>query len=105
MEIDSFQFLNLVQNRVPFVLVRCDRSEPQGFGPLEKRSIENLSVFVDSSSWDQTRIEKKWDPSTPMVFVCETGTHSNELHQLAQRQGFLNSFFLAGGWTNANAQT
>lgn len=101
-QIGYFQLSNLVRNKVPFSLLALD------FDPaFEEASVQvkaDLQKLVNLAS--RTTVgalkghlqEKGVRPEHPIVLVCQQGADSAEASEQLIAAGFLNVFYVRGGW-------
>ena len=116
--IDSFQFVNLIENRVPFVLLNFDASffSVDGLAEnfLHAKKIQELQKPMISPAGVAKvfpQIWKGWaklgvrqlcdqglDRSTALIVVCPHGKWAPIFQSELEKQGFFNSYYVEGGW-------
>lgn len=104
-EIHFFQFDNLVQNRIPFVLLH----EPFDFSALYPRSLERNHLekwsfevnFSEAPTALSSRLAEKGLPSQlPIIMVAKSHQDLSSWIKNLEEQGFINLFYVAGGWVH-----
>lgn len=104
-EIHFFQFDNLVQNRIPFVLLH-ENVEFSALYPrsLERDHLERWSFKVNFSetptSLSSRLAEKGLPAQLPIVMVAQSHQDLSLWIRNLEEQGFINLFYVAGGWAN-----
>lgn len=99
--IGSFQLENLIKARVPFLFVRENFEIESSFGVMEKIHIRNFSILVDKldyASLEPFLQERKTRFEDPIVVMDTDGTNSQQLVEVLTAKGFINVFFVIGGW-------
>ncbi|MEI7974180.1 MAG: hypothetical protein WCH11_07420 [Bdellovibrio sp.] len=99
MIIGTFQFENLIRNRVPFHLIAL-QEPPSHLGQVMDRiQIKKLLRRVSNSETLRSLAqEAQWRLQDPFVFVCQTGQESLRLKQDWEILGYINSCVVEGGW-------
>lgn len=99
MIIGSFQFENLIRNRVPFHLIALQEA-PSNLGQVMDRvQIKKLLRCVsDCETLQSLAKDAQWSTQDPFVFVCKTGQESRILKQEWEALGYINSCVVDGGW-------
>lgn len=106
--IDSFQFRNLIENRIPFILLNFDSFVP------ENKTIQDLQKVMTPprglakvfprvfGGWARQGVlqlkEQGLDPSTAFVVVCPRGKWAPVFQAALEARGFMNSYYVEGGW-------
>lgn len=96
--INSFQFNNLVQNRVPFLIVNLGVHLAHQYRGLEKMHIERHSVETseENALKDITSLNIKFDHA--LVVICQDGFKSQKIASLIEQKGFINVYTLKNGY-------
>lgn len=105
--IGGFQLGNLIQSRIPFLLVRGPFEMESHFGVLEKIHLRNFSVIVDSFEVSEVLPhlqERKARSEDPIVILDWDGSQALELSQGLAAQGYQNVLFVMGGWSFAQTE-
>ncbi len=96
-----FQFDNLVKGRVPFFLLRPDMDVESVYGVMEKMHLRNFSLILEKLELPhaQTALdERKARKEDPVVVLDQTGEQAKKLAQSLADAGYLNIYFVLGGW-------
>lgn len=95
--IGFFQLSNLLRNKVPYSLFCVDFSTPDELsGELQKILLP--SIPCSSESLPKQIREMKLSLEHPLVLLCQNGVKSHELALQLIEQGFVNVYFVRGGW-------
>ena len=102
MPIGSFQFDNLIRNRVGFFLL--------SFGPemdeLRYSTVEKLHLQKVFRLWDPelktsdtlALIESQdWGKEVPLILLCRDGQYSKKVVEGLEARGYLNSYYVLDG--------
>lgn len=96
-ELGFFQFDNLVQNRIPFLLVNLGVDFTGWFNSVSVMHLENntLNTTPDKALAD---IEaKKLPQHYAVVVICADGKDSGEIAKALEAKGLLNAYSVRGG--------
>lgn len=105
--IGSFQFDNLVRGRVPFFLIRSGVDIESAYGVMEKMHIRNFSLELDKlemTAAEAALAERKARKEDPIVVLDEKGDESKKLAQSLTDAGYINVYFVLGGWQETLAE-
>ncbi len=105
--IGFFQFDNLIKNRVPFLLVRTDVQIESAYGVMEKLHLRNYSLVMQVMNLQNAKSaieERKARKEDPDVVMCEDGKQSQQVAQALTTEGYLNVYFVVGGWQMLQAE-
>jgi rhodanese-related sulfurtransferase len=98
-EIGYFQFDNLVQNRVPFVLLSFDIDFSAFYSlTVPQRHLESQLISSSKDKAIEVLKSKSIAPETPIVLVCSQGKVSGRVASLLEKKGFTNVFLVQGGY-------
>lgn len=97
-KIGFFQLDNLIQNRVPFVLLNLGSSLTPLYTSIYKMHIENHEILTDEMQVFQVLEEMKVPLDAALVLICEDGTKSSRLLEKLQTKGYSNAFLMDGGY-------
>lgn len=97
-EIGSFQFENLVLNRIPFVFINLTASLPLMFKqPYYQRHLESLELRTTEDEVLQKLKERNHPSHEAILVCCDNGQQSVKLVDSLEASGFLNVFFIKEG--------
>lgn len=97
-EIGSFQFENLVLNRIPFVFINLTGSLPQLFKqPYYQKHLEGLELRTSESDVLEKLKEKNHPTHEAILICCDNGQQSVKLVDTLEANGFLNVFYIKEG--------
>lgn len=96
-KIGFFQFDNLVQNRVPFVLLNLGPSLASLYISVYKMHIENHEISTDENQAIKVLEEMKVPLDAAIVLICEDGIKSSRLLIQLETKGYSNVFLMDGG--------
>lgn len=101
-KIGSFQFDNLVRNRVPFHLVGVHCPFEKYYKSIDFMHIQNYQIELDfDPTLDQVLDlfeKKKITQETPLVFVCQDGKKSKRWSEVFGDLGYSNAYYLEDGY-------
>lgn len=110
MVIGSFQILNLIRNKIPFMLVAVcsDPNEKElilqdfkkVFGPVEKIYLDRILRFADATAAEFLKTlqqESQVKKDSPIVFIGRTDELSKPYAQYFQDNEFVNAYYVIGG--------
>lgn len=101
--IGSFQLENLIKARVPFLFVRENFDIESAFGIVERIHIRNFSILLERLEMSQLEphlLERKTRKEDPIVIMDKNGESAKSLALVLGSQGFINVFFVEGGWNS-----
>lgn len=96
--IGFFQFDNLVQNRVPFVLLNLGPSLASLYISVFKMHIENHEILTDENQAVKKLEEMKAPLDAAIVLICDDGTKSSRLLIQLETKGYSNVYLMDGGY-------
>lgn len=124
MQIGYFQFDNLVKNKVPFTLInfdinteeiyqghhnshleRCIWRLPhpyQGKGVISKMS---YNLLGGHKKLIQEFKSKEFPLQQALVVLCSNGQLAKDFHKEIEKLGYLNAFWVEGGWNKIKADS
>jgi rhodanese-related sulfurtransferase len=106
--IGFFQFDNLVQGRVPFVLFSFGIKVSDDYQYLEKKHLEGVTHILSSSSTPhevlQKALELNLNKEHPIVALCQDGQISALAVTALEAANFKNCYFLNGGYIDLQKQ-
>jgi MFS family permease len=100
-----FQFNNLIETRVPFMLVNLDSSDVRSwYKSVQAMHIDNC--MVNCSATEVVAEVKKKNPPThfAIVILDSEGKQSPALVRELEKDGFTNVFYVFGGFKNLAAE-
>jgi rhodanese-related sulfurtransferase len=92
-----FQFNNLVENRVPFLLVNLGVDLTGLFNSVSMMSLENNTLNTTLEKASAEIAAKKLPPHFAIVSICRDGKESCQLAKMLEDQGVVNSYYVEGG--------
>lgn len=92
-----FQFDNLVQNRVPFLLVNLGVDLSGLFNNVSMMNLENNTLNTTMENAISDINVRKLPPHFAIVSICTDGVQSSQLATLIENQGVMNSYYVQGG--------
>ncbi|WP_413289927.1 rhodanese-like domain-containing protein [Bdellovibrio sp. HCB337] len=102
--IGYFQFDNLVKGRVGFVFlnfgVETHSVYPHIFKMhLESRQLQLPEGDLKTASMQDILLAMSHHPKeTAVIVLCQNGAKSAEVAQALEEAGFINTYFIKGGW-------
>lgn len=96
-ELGAFQFENLVQNRVPFVLVNLGTDLAGLFLSIYQMHLDAMSVAADPGTAVQIAATRAPSKETPILIICGNGERSAAVVDLFEAQGYTNAYYFKGG--------
>ncbi|MGZ5278998.1 MAG: rhodanese-like domain-containing protein [Pseudobdellovibrionaceae bacterium] len=97
----TFQFENLVKGRVPFLLLRSGVDVESAYGVMEKMHIRNFSLELEKLEMPDAEAalsDRQARKEDPIVVLDQTGVQSKKLAQSLTEAGYINVYFVLGGW-------
>lgn len=97
--IGFFQFDNLLQNRVPFLLITLDETNLKSwYNSVIQMHIDNISV----SCSEETALDAVKEKNLPLHFAIIVldidGTKSSKMTKTLERAGYTNVFYIKDGF-------
>ena len=105
--IGFFQFDNLIKNRVPFFLLRTSLPIESAYGVIERLHLRNYSLIIEKMALVEAQnalAERATQKHDPIVVLCEQGADSEKVAQELVVAGFLNVYFILGGWKSIESE-
>lgn len=96
-EIDSFQFDNLVKNRVGFCLLNLAQEFPKLYDGIFQAHVNNALLQCTKSQCEETLRTQKVPHDFGIVIVCESGTDSALACETLFSKGYKNVYCVRGG--------
>lgn len=97
--IGYFQFDNLMQSRVPMVLVLLeDVPLKSWYNSIVGMHIDNISVTVNASDAVAAVQSKKLPLHFAVVVLDKSETQSPAVVQQLEELGYINAYYVKGGW-------
>lgn len=97
-KIGFFQFDNLVQNRVPFILLNLGTSLASLYFSIYKIHITNHEILTDETQALQTLEEMKVPLDAALILICDDGMKSSKVLDQLEKKGFSNVYLMNGGY-------
>lgn len=102
--IGFFQFDNLVRNRIPFCLFLMSVDCSQIYKGPELEHIQRYGFAtgkdLTSENAHKELLNRKFRAMDPVVVLCDDGATSKQLADALGGLGFINSFFVEGGFVH-----
>lgn len=96
-QIGYFQLSNLMRNKVPFAFFSLDFNVPSSQDEILKPIIQIAHPLTSTEIHGKiTQMDLKKDH--PIVLICPDGQISSSIAQNLTETGFLNVYFIKGGW-------
>lgn len=98
--IGSFQFDNLIKNKVMFALVHTPFEWSQLYNVVESLHVKNCSMLVDGDAGlmvESVRAQKI-PADYPIVLVCDSGAESKKAAEALENFGYINVYFVQEGF-------
>lgn len=96
-QLSFFQFDNLVQNRIPFLLVNLGADLGSWYQSVWAMHIENNTLKTTAQNAIVDIKAKNLPPHYAIVVVDEDGVQAGEIQKVLEGMGFINSYSLRGG--------
>lgn len=96
-QIGTFQFENLIRNRIPFVIVTLNVDIHGLFPPFLQSQADRQTLNASPEDVFAKLAERDLPKDQALVIVCETGVQSEIISGQLESEGYLNVYFLAGG--------
>lgn len=97
-KIGYFQLENLIQNRVPFILLNLGPSLVPLYISVFKMHLENHEILTDESLAIKTLEEMKAPLDAALVLICEDGLKSSRLLIELEKKSYSNVYLMDGGY-------
>lgn len=92
-----FQFDNLVQNRVPFLLVNLGVDLTGLFSSVSMMNLENNTITTTLEKAPAEIAARTLPPHFAIVSICRDGNESCKLAKILEDKGVVNSYYVEGG--------
>lgn len=105
--IGYFQFDNLVQGRVGFVFLNFGVHTHDVYPHIFKMHLESRQLQIPegdlrTASTEQILLALSHHPKeTAIIVLCQDGKRSAEVATALEEAGYINTFFIKGGWDQA----
>ncbi len=103
MELNSigyFQFDNLIQSRIPLVLVLLDEIDLKPwYNSVVRMHLENITVSCAAEKVLECIHEKKLPPHFAIVVLDNDGTRSATAAKSLEQAGFINAYYVKNGFS------
>jgi hypothetical protein len=97
--IGYFQFNNLIQSRVPMILLVIENIDLKPwYNSIIQMHLENISIHCQSSEALFRVQEKNMPKNFAVVILDYEGVEGSELAHLIEKEGYLNTYFVKGGF-------
>jgi hypothetical protein len=98
--IGSFQFINLIKNKVPFILVSNKKNWNQVYDKSEAEHIFKSLIFVDQESMENQEFDhlidsinrSQYKNLAPIVIACDQSELSKAIYNYLTDQQFTNCY-------------
>lgn len=98
MPIGYFQFVNLIQSRVSFVLFSQNYDFAGWFLSVEQRHLEGILRPVENLDLETLNPFLPPGLEEPIVLVCTDGSTAPRAAKELEAKGYLNVYYVLGGW-------
>lgn len=102
--IGYFQFDNLVRGRVGFVFVNFGVNTSALYPHIFKMHLESRQLqlpegeLADASAEQILAALALHPKESAVILLCQSGTKSAEIAEALESAGYINAFFVEGGW-------
>jgi len=102
--IGYFQFDNLVKGRVGFVFLNFGVETHDVYPHIFKMHLESRALQLPLGDIKTASIEDillamaHYPKETAVIVLCQDGKKSAEIATALEEAGFMNTFFIKGGW-------
>lgn len=97
--IGYFQLDNLLQSRVPCLLVVYDKVDlAQWYNSVIKYHLEAISINLEPHQGLEVIQSKNLSPEHSIIVIDENGSKAQSLVEELEKQGFTNAFYVTGGF-------
>lgn len=96
-EIGSFQFENLIRNRIPFVLLNMAEPLDGLFPSFHQSHLNGLTVATSPDGALACVRERKLPAEQAIVLLCGDGQDSGRVRPRLLEAGYTNVFVVSGG--------
>lgn len=103
-QIGYFQFNNLIQSRIPMILVNLGVDLSVWYKSIEALHIENVSITGTNEEIFQQIAEKKLPPHYPILIVDNNGDDAKKLVTHLESLGHLNVYSLKNGFAGISKE-
>ncbi len=103
--IGYFQFNNLLQSRIPLLLIVLDDIDLKPwFNSMVKMHLENITVFCDQDRVVEIVKEKKVPTNFGIVVIDQDGKKTPPLIQQLETMGFTNAYYVKDGFSGISIE-
>lgn len=104
-KIGYFQLDNLLQSRVPCLLVIYDNVDlTPWYNIMIKYHLEAISLNLESHQGLEVIQSKNLTPDHSIIVIDKNGTRAETLVLDLEKSGFTNAFFVEGGFDKINEE-
>ena len=96
-KIGFYQFDNLIQNRIPFLLINLGQDISSWYESIFKQHLETAQRRIDSLEVDALLKTEKIPKEFPILLLCQNGKISGKMTDSLIKQGFSNVYQIDGG--------
>lgn len=97
--IGYFQFNNLIQSRVPMILLILEKIDLKPwYNSIIQMHLENITIHCQSSEALRCVQEKNMPKNFALIILDNEGIESAKLARLIEKEGYLNTYFVRGGF-------
>ncbi|NUN04454.1 MAG: rhodanese-like domain-containing protein [Bdellovibrio sp.] len=103
--IGYFQFNNLLQSRIPLLLLVLDNVDVKPwFNSMIKMHLENITIFCDQDRVVVSVENKKVPSNFGIVVLDADGTKTPTIVRQLEQLGFTNAYYVKGGFQGLSAE-
>lgn len=103
-QIGYFQFNNLIQGRIPMVLVNLGVDLKVWYKSVEAMHIDNVTITGTTEEIQQQIKDKKLPAHYPILIVDQDGINAKPLVETLESQGHMNVYYLKGGFAGISQE-
>lgn len=97
-QIGYFQFNNLIQGRIPMVLVNLGVDLKVWYKSVEAMHIDNVTITGSTEEIQQQIKAKNLPAHYPILVIDQDGVKAKPLVEILESQGHMNVYYLKGGF-------
>lgn len=97
-QISFFQFDNLVQNRVPFLLLNMGPKLADLYTSIYKTHLETYEVLTSFNEALSHLSKQNIQKDHAILLVCENGQNSQQVLETLEKNGYTNVYVINGGY-------
>lgn len=104
-QIGYFQLDNLLQNRIPMLLVSLDPVDLNSwYNSLVNLHLKNITLECSENNAIDLIQEKKLASSHAIIVIDRDASKSPDIVKKLEALGYINAFFVQGGWLGISAE-